>query len=153
MSSKRPLDTIRFALGSLDEPRSAVWRLWVHGHDVYFGASLALQAFKVSLHKSRIWRIAWIQTLSQKDKDSDRLIMKWQRPSEHILGWTNCIAVLVSPILPKRPFQSERIADSRIKWVAVTPGKALKFIIEFSKSRVLGNSPMLVGCTCIGKIK
>lgn len=50
--SLMPDPTVRFAAGSLDRPRSGVWRLWVHGSDAYLGARVTLGTFKLSMHES-----------------------------------------------------------------------------------------------------
>ena len=38
------------AIGSPEDARSSVWRVWVRKDDVYFGAQESLSGFKVSLH-------------------------------------------------------------------------------------------------------
>ena len=116
MASKEK-NTLRFAVGTPDNILSWVWRMWTNGDDVYLGARNALQVFKVSLHKSGIWRIAFVDDLERADKESDRVIVKWQRPKESSSKWTPSIGVLVSPIEAKQPFNKKKIEDSRIKWI------------------------------------
>jgi hypothetical protein len=56
------------AVGSSDDVRSSIWRLWVRKNDVYFGTTDSLPAFKVSLHQSdqsEIWRIALVRSLDE----------------------------------------------------------------------------------------
>jgi hypothetical protein len=121
MPSKTRSGVLRVAVGTQDEARSSVWRLWAHGDDVYFGTRDTLPAFKVSLHQSGIWRIAFVRALDAKEKDADRVALKWQRPSEHAPGSTSAVVVVVSSILPKRPFKSLKITDTQIKWLALPP--------------------------------
>ena len=92
--------------------------MWVQRNDVYLGARDLLWALKVSLHRSNIWRIAFVNDLDGKDEGTDRAVVKWQRPDEFAPGWTGSIGILVSPIQPQRPFQKARDDDSRITWFA-----------------------------------
>lgn len=132
MGSKNK-DTIRFAVGASENPQSWIWRLWVHGDDVYLGSKNALQAFKVSLHKSGIWRIAFVKELKREDEDIDRVIVKWKRPEEFVPGWTPSVAVLVSSIKPSRPFKKVTMEDERIVWLPVSvDGKRALFKILIS---------------------
>lgn len=107
---------MRFAVGTPENPQSWVWRLWVQGDDAYLGAKNALQAFKVSLHRSGIWRIAFVKELKRKDDATDRVIVRWEKPKEFAPGWTPSIGVLVSSIKPHRPFNKVKIEDGRIIW-------------------------------------
>ncbi len=136
MTSKKS-NVIRFAVGSPEDIQSWVWRMWVKGDDVYLGARDALTTFKVSLHKSNIWRIAFVKDLELEDKESDRVIMKWKRPGEFAPGWTPSIGILISSIKPQYSFEKQKIDDARIHWF--TPpaqGKKLIFKVLFSKSNL-----------------
>ena len=115
MSSKNK-NTIRFAVGTPENPQSWIWRLWVQGDEVYLGTKNALHVFKVSLHKSGIWRIAFVKELKREDEATDRVIVRWKKPEEFAPGWTPSIAVLVSSIKPSRPFNKVKIEDERIVW-------------------------------------
>ncbi|MFZ5844846.1 MAG: hypothetical protein ACOY0S_00045 [Patescibacteria group bacterium] len=101
MSSKK-LNVLRFAVGSPENCKSWVWRMWVNGDDVYLGARNALRAFKVSLHKSDIWRIAFVEELKRDNPQVDRVILRWKRPGEFAPGWTPAIGILVSVIDAKK---------------------------------------------------
>lgn len=136
MASKNK-DTIHFAVGTPDDPQSWVWRLWVQGDEIYLGAKNALQAFKVSLHKSGIWRIAFVKELKREDEANDRVIVKWKKPYEFAPGWTPSIAVVVSSIKPHRPFSKIKIEDERIIWLPEPmEGKRLVFKILISTSEM-----------------
>jgi hypothetical protein len=129
----RESNTLRFAVGSPENIQSYVWRTWVQGNDVYLGARETLFALKVSLHQSNIWRIAWVKELEGKDKDTDRVIFKWQRPGEFAPGWTPSIGILVSSIGAERPFKTTRVDDERIQWLpAALEGRRLLFKVLFS---------------------
>jgi hypothetical protein len=153
MSSKNK-NTIRFAVGTPDNSQSWIWRLWVQGDEVYFGAKNAFQAFKVSLHKSGIWRIAFVKELKREDEVNDRVIIKWNKPEEFAPGWTPSVAVVVSSIKPERPFSKIKIEDKRILWVPEPEnGKRLVFKLLFSTpemsdidlKRVLISGDKLIG--------
>ncbi len=134
MGSKNK-DTIRFAVGTPENPQSWIWRLWVQGDEVYLGAKNALQAFRVSLHKSGIWRIAFVKELKREDETSDRVIVRWKKPDEFTPGWTPSIAVLVSSIKPSRPFNKVKMEDERIVWFPQpAEGKRALFKILISSS-------------------
>jgi hypothetical protein len=134
MSSKKS-NTLRFAVGSPGDIKSWIWRMWVNGDDVYLGARNALKAFKVSLHRSNIWRVAFVEELRRDNPETDRVIIKWQRPEEFAPGWTPSIGILISSIDAKRPFKKRTIEDTRIQWFS-SPTKGRKFIFKilFSKS-------------------
>jgi hypothetical protein len=146
--SKKP---IIVAVGSPDDLRSLVWRLWVQGDEIYFGARDMLQSTKVSLHKSGIWRIAWVRSLNSQDKSTDRVAVKWRRPDEFAPGLINGVMVLVSPFQPEHPFRNRRIEDDRTEWLPVPQhGKILALIVIIAKrdedldSRFDGS--IIVGC-------
>ena len=108
--------------------------MWVQRNDVYLGARDMLWALKVSLHRSNIWRIAFVNDLEGKDKGTDRAVVKWRRPDEFAPGWTGSIGVLISPIQPQRPFQRAREDDPRIHWFApAEEGRRLLFKVLFSQ--------------------
>jgi hypothetical protein len=130
---KKDGQTFRFAVGSPETVESWIWRLWIHRDEVYLGARDALRAFKVSLHQSGIWRIAFVADLERSDK-SDRVITKWKRPGEFAPGWTPSVGVLISSVLPVRPFKTPRITDNRVTWFdRPVAGNKLLFKILFSK--------------------
>jgi len=132
MSSSKK-NTILFAVGSSENIQSWVWRMWVQGDDVYLGARNALRAFKVSLHRSNIWRIAFVKDL-KRDDISDRLIQRWTRPGEFTPGWTPSIGILVSSIDAKRPFKKIKVEDSRFQWFSPpSNGNKLLFKVLISK--------------------
>jgi len=108
--------------------------MWVHGDDVYLGARQALMVFKVSLHKSNVWRIALVSDLKRENNESDRVALKWKRPEEFAPGWTPSVGVLVSSIKPERPFKEVKVNDSRIRWFPPpAKGKRLVFKVLLSK--------------------
>jgi hypothetical protein len=63
-SSQRKV--IRFAVGSPEQYRSSLWRLWVQGNDVYLGARIITGVVKLSMHRSGIWRYAFTERSGTK---------------------------------------------------------------------------------------
>jgi hypothetical protein len=127
----RPYDkkSITVAVGSPDNLRSSIWRLWVQGDEVYFGARAMLPTLKVSLHKTGQWHIAWDK---KQKNEKTRIIHRWRRPPPFLNGLVDGIGVLIDPYFPKEPFRNKAIIDPDIKWLPLAPyGKflALKVLI------------------------
>jgi hypothetical protein len=115
--TKYDKDPVLFAVGSPERRLSAIYRLWVQGDEVYFGSRDSLNALKVSLHKSNDWRIAFVKRLKDKDRNSDRIILRWQRTPDYAPGYCQCINVYISQIRPITPFNFPKIEDSRVIWI------------------------------------
>jgi hypothetical protein len=134
MPPEEQLNTTRFAVGTPQDIQSWIRRMWVHRDEVYIGARDALTVFKVSLHNSGIWRIAFVADLEREEADSDRVIVKWNKPDEFVTGWTPSVGILVSSIRPQRPFRPTAVDDSRVRWFAPPrDGQKLLFKVLFSK--------------------
>ena len=116
-------DPLLVAVGSPDNPRSSVWRLWVQDDEVYFGPLSMVSSLKVSLHNSGDWRIAWVKPPQKLGKNSSRIIKKWTRPDTSS-GLTHCVAVYVPPVLVPKPFAQKSISDRRIIWMPPSLHKA-----------------------------
>ncbi|MGH2691112.1 MAG: hypothetical protein ACRDHM_01255 [Actinomycetota bacterium] len=81
--------TVRFGAGTPDRPRSAVWRLWVHGSDAYLGARVLLGSIKLSIHESGQWISAFTEQSGAVIKETgSRRHETWTRPAEFHPGWT-----------------------------------------------------------------
>ena len=140
MGSKE-LNTLRFAVGSPDNVQSSIWRLWVdRKNDVYLGARALLEMIKISLHQSGIWRIAFVKKLESADEKSDRVILKWQRPSANAQGWTPSIGIYISPILANQPFRAIKKIDGPIHWISpAKSGNKLLFKVYYLKPGISEN--------------
>ena len=131
-------NVFRFAVGTPENPQSWIWRFWTQGDEVYFGARDALNAFKVSLHKSGIWRIAFVEQLSRSDAIADRVILRWNKPTEYPTGWFQSVGILVSSIVPECSFKKSVIQDRRIEWFSPpSNGNKLVFKVLFSNPNLL----------------
>jgi hypothetical protein len=136
-------NTIRFAVGSIDEYRSAIWRLWVQGNDVYLAARVLTGFIKISLHKSGIWRLAWTDASGVKAQGSmDRVEERWQRPQEFRKGWTQGPAIIVPHSGIQSPFRHLPDTDKiRIVWSPVPkPGHQHYFTILFASPQAPNDS-------------
>jgi hypothetical protein len=111
--------SITVAVGSPDDLRSSIWRLWVQGDEVYFGPRQMLPTLKVSLHRTGAWHI----------KLGRIKVQRWRRPKDN-LGIVNGLMVLVDPSVPKATFWNKAILNSNIKWIALPPsGKLVTLIL------------------------
>ncbi len=155
MSSSKS-NTLHFAVGSPEDIKSWIWRMWVSGDDVYLGARNALKVFKVSLHRSNIWRMAFVEELKRDNPETDRVIIKWQRPGEFTPSWTQSLGIIVSSIHAKRSFKNGSIEDTRIQWFSPpTKGRKLVFKVLFSKPRtseVDFKKVIIAGDKLVGKL-
>jgi len=123
--------SITVAVGSPDDLRSSIWRLWVQGDEVYFGAVQLLPALKVSLHKSGKWHIAWHKSLSIPAKN--RVVCRWRRPPPNSDRMLLAINVIVDPFFPKYPFKNKAITGPEINWLPLALfGRVLTLKVLFA---------------------
>jgi hypothetical protein len=128
-------EAIRFAVGTPADVRSWVWRMWAHRDEIYIRARDALTVFKVSLHNSGVWRIAFVADLERDDAASDRVITRWKKPGEFAPGWTPSVGIVVSWVHPRQPFRQKPTDDKRVRFYAPPkPGNRLLFKVLFSRS-------------------
>jgi hypothetical protein len=112
--------------------------VWVNGDDAYLGARSMARYLKVSLHKSGIWRVAWVINENLKSGE-DRVIRKWKRPREFRRGWTEGPSVIVPPIMVEEPLDARGFLDAGLTaddliWLpAPSPGRKVHFTVLLSK--------------------
>lgn len=119
---------IRFAVGSPEGPRSAVWRLWSSGEHVYISARLYGNTIKASLHKSGKWRWGFTEEYTAREDSllpvgADRALHKWQRPPELFPGITSAFEIIVPSTelaVPRHPLSEEahRKYTGNVHWVS-----------------------------------
>lgn len=108
--------TLRVALGSPTEPFSSVWRFWVNRSDVYIAARILAGLFKISLHESGVWVLAFTSE-SGAVFESNRRGMTWRRPPEFAPGWTMGPSISI-PRLDNSPLLAKRATDKApIHWL------------------------------------
>jgi hypothetical protein len=130
-----PDPTLRFAAGSPERRFSSVWRLWVHGSDVYLGARILLRMFKFSMHQSGQWISAFTSESGAMLDTGSRRHKTWLRPAEFTPGWTQGPSVLVPWIEWHGQFQLKENPPASTVWV---PGpeqqRKLVFNVLFSSA-------------------
>ena len=150
--SRRP--SLKVAVGSPNNPLSCVWRLSVHEDEVYFGTRDAMPHFKASLHGSGEWHIAFTKPLNPNGKNAERFATKWQRPAEHRPGHTACLCVVVSHILPRRPFKNRPFLDPKVKWLPMpAPNRVLCLIVTIVRPEIIIDPRLYVLDKIIGHLK
>jgi len=86
----------RVAVGTPSGPSTNSWRIWVHGDDVYVKCRDHFREFKVSLHASGIWRVAFTEEFIRSRPDflpegKDRVLKRWQPsfadPTRPVIGF------------------------------------------------------------------
>lgn len=132
---------VRFAVGTLDGPRSNVWRLWTQNDEVYVSARGIESDFKASLHSSGRWRVGFTQKVAKRQPDlgfpgGDRALLKWRRPFEEVPGWTNALVIIVPAsevVEPRSPRTEPSLARKDIVWVPrASDGYATWFCVFFT---------------------
>lgn len=126
---------IRFAVGSPEAGRSAVWRLWVRRSDVYIAGRYLGGDLKVSLHEAREhWRFAFTREHMQRPEPlvGDRLIDKWEQPREFAPGWTKAFVIFVPSSEIQRP-DLDLVNPDEVVWIPPPePGNAVQFTVLLS---------------------
>ena len=92
-------NAIRLAVtGDEGQLLSSVWRIWLHGDDVYVAVRSLAGSFKTSLHRSGKFRHAFV-TDSEAERfrgvGKDRAVHKWSRPAEQIPGGTLLFQIVI----------------------------------------------------------
>lgn len=75
-------EEVRFAVGTPHGMSSNSWKLWARGNDVYFACRDNFQEFKLSVHASGIWRLAFTKEATSQHPalrryDDNRVINRW----------------------------------------------------------------------------
>jgi hypothetical protein len=99
---RKPGESIRWAVGTPDGPRSQSWSLFgsTNHDDVYLGPRSQTHAIKLSLHRSGRWRMAWTKKYAKSvgmPDDMDRMLTRWDPPEEIRPGWQHAVTLLVTP--------------------------------------------------------
>jgi hypothetical protein len=119
----RKLSPFRFAVGSLDEYRSAIWQIWTQRDEIYLACRFFDGWMKISIHKSGVIRQALTSEsgLTMPSSD-DRVLTSWTRAQPFQPGWTVGITVLVphtETVGVLTHLQSDRTVD--ICWTETPP--------------------------------
>jgi hypothetical protein len=117
------IDAIRFAVGSREDVRSSVWRLWARGNDLYLAARSLAGTSKISFHQSGINRFA------VNSKTARLPLISWSRPLETFPGWTVAFAILIPPHITLLPLQ-DVLRDNKPVQFIVPPKPGTKAIFQ-----------------------
>jgi len=87
---------VRVAVGTDFGPRSAVWRIWTSGDEVYVSPRSLASTMKTSLHSSGLFRHAFTdEAKSAWIPDGDRAWFKWDEPAEFADGARLLLEIVV----------------------------------------------------------
>jgi hypothetical protein len=132
-------DAMRFAVRS-EGQRSATFRLWVQGSDVYLVSREVGRALKVSLHGSGQWHIK----IRQLESELDSVVDNWSRPPPSPRGKTLALSILIprsAVVVPITP-------TKRIRWYDLPPavaGVAFNVVLTPNVEMLLEPPMVLVG--------
>jgi hypothetical protein len=95
-----PGGTLRFAVGSVDGPRSSTWRVWSARNttDVYLAPRSIAGVQKISLHETGSWSHSFVSDEKAAPfvaPGSPRHVEIWQRQAEFSAGWSRGYVVMV----------------------------------------------------------
>ena len=133
--------TCRFGVVATDSRRSSVWSVWSNGSDVYVAPRMKGGDFKISLHKSGVWRIAFDKNYAERMRElgtgsNDRCIERLRRPPENAQGLTRAVRMYF-PDSDLRGFVDQGWEESKpIEKIAAPPQDGLRVIdLLFTSSR------------------
>jgi hypothetical protein len=112
------MQRLRFAVGTPDGPQAGIWRVWTRpAGDIYLTPRLPARHFKISLHATGDWRLAYTGRLAEEERAAgrDRAPVKWRRPEPNSDGTTTALEILVPSsevVTPPQPGSD----DGRIVW-------------------------------------
>jgi hypothetical protein len=137
---------LRFAVGSFEDTRSSVWRLWAKGDDLYLSARAFGGISKFSFHKSGKHRYAINAEIERENAASDRVLYKWERASEFMPGWTESMGIVIPPRITQKPFKNPQ-SPNKVVHFADTPSPATKVVFKIvfsSKEAILDDLKRVV---------
>jgi len=89
-------NSITFQVTASDGRCSDVWRGWSKGSDVYLAPRVKAGEFKISLHQSGKWRLAFAKEYAGRMRSlgtwtANRCVEEIHRPQEHAAGFTRAV--------------------------------------------------------------
>lgn len=116
----------RFALGSPDYPRSAVWRIWTHENDAHAAVLTPRGELVLTVYPTGRWRIALGKDVS-----------RWTRPPEFRPGWTRGPEILLPSTAASVPLPApDPHAAEPITWLAPpAPGQMARLTLLLATPR------------------
>lgn len=113
------------AVGRPDALGSPVWKFWVHRDEMYATARETGKFYKLSLHSSGIYRLAYIsngeRAAREANLDTDpRLLARWSKPPSFKPGWTQCFDLLLPATTVQHRFSLDSTQEApkgAIRWL------------------------------------
>lgn len=120
----------RFGVGSPDGQYSMVWRVWVHGDEIYVAPRNMANLVKLSLHSSGIWRWAWVKdSVLDRQTEGDRVHRKWLKPDPFIPEWVVGPSVMF-PSSPVKGWGADPVETTKdVSWLT-PPGPNEKVTVS-----------------------
>lgn len=139
---------IRFQVTAPDGRCSDVWRGWSVGNDVYLAPRVKGGEFKISLHQSGKWRLAFTREYAELMRglgtwDVDRCVEALDRPPEHATGFARAVWMY----FPDSELRVPKTAQQKSRAVVQVPGppsggiRVVNFIFTTSRSRFTQTDP------------
>lgn len=117
-----------FCVGGPTGVHSAVWKVWVHGDELYATQVKGMAGLaKLSVHSSGICRYASLEGADIAwDTDTDpRVAKRWQIDKVGTTAWCACFTVVVPIVVLPQRFPVDRAASSKqiaqVVWVEPGP--------------------------------
>src|SRR6478609_1670847 len=142
--------TLRFGVGDPDGRRSSSWRVMgsKNERDIYLGPRAAFNTFKLSLHKSGIWRFAYTaEGAKRRGIVGDRLIQRYPMPPAVAPGWRVAASIMIPD--SSLSVRANPEAGEIQWWPAPGEGCALMFNVWTTASRTADEDGLTipqVGC-------
>lgn len=143
--------TLRFQIAAPDGRCSDVWRVWTVKNDVYVAPRTKGGEFKISLHKSGKWRLAFTSDYAEKMRRlgtwrSERCVEPLDRPVPHALGLTRAVR-LYFPDSELRPLVGSRDVGNVVEIPAASKNSTRVVDVLFTtrESRFTKSDPPLGG--------
>jgi hypothetical protein len=158
MNLPPPVDTLRVAVGTPDEPFAPPWRFWTHGDSAYLAVRLIGAIFKASFHppderhESAVWNHGFTtESGGMVEERGSRLSHTWQLPDEFAPGWYQGPAISVPRLADRNYDLPPNAGLEDVDWVAApAPGNARFLTVYLNDGRadlpslVLGEGEMVV---------
>jgi hypothetical protein len=139
---------IRFQVTASDGRCSGVWRSWSKGNDVYLAPRAKASEFKISLHQSGKWRLAFAHEYAERMRSlgtwtEDRCVEKIDRPQEHATGFTRAVWMYFPDCELRLPAAAQQLSED----VTQIPGppsggaRVVNLIFTTPKSRFNKTDP------------
>jgi hypothetical protein len=126
----------RFAVGEPDGPQSTIWRLWIHGPDVYIAPRQVGHRWKISFHEGG--RCHWgfesedagAEAAALGTASTGRFPDVWQLPQPFAAGWIRAFTIVVPMSELRQPLAERKTRD--VLWIEPGPSEsAISFVLLF----------------------